>query len=58
MFDLTLSGFENEETIGFEFEYKCRFFSLEQIKLLADRFLNVLRIVVNVPQKKLFPRFL
>ncbi|WP_297336892.1 non-ribosomal peptide synthetase [Algoriphagus sp.] len=51
MFDLTLSGFEDKETIGFEFEYKCKFFNPESIKLLADRFLNVLRIAVNVPQK-------
>ncbi|WP_245889629.1 condensation domain-containing protein, partial [Cecembia rubra] len=52
-FDLTFSGTESGEGIGFSIVYAAELFSEESIQLLAVRFRNIIREAMNAPKDML-----
>ena len=52
-FDITLTTVETEEKIEFNLEYCTKLFKRETIERLKDHFINILKEVVENPEKKI-----
>lgn len=51
-FPITLSVIENKDEFIFNFEYSLRYFTAEDMQMLADRFIKIASKVVSDPQAK------